>query len=214
MRTSELIAALAETGHAPVRPRPAGPWLAAGALVGAIVAFVLLVLWLGVSPIASVLAARWFWMKAAYSLALALAGWMLAARLARPGAAGAPAGVIIALLAAGLMAIMAVHAAMTAPAGQGTAIWLGSTWRWCPWRILALAVPLYAAIILVLRRLAPTRLAVSGAAAGLLAGGLAAAIYGLYCRETAAPFVAVWYSLGVAAAAALGAAMGPRFLRW
>jgi hypothetical protein len=43
---------------------------------------------------------------------------------------------------------------------------------------------------------------------------LAAVIYGLYCREWAAPFVLVWYTLGVGLSAALGALVGTRLLRW
>lgn len=214
MKTSELIAVLADTGSSPVRPRHAGAMVALGALAGGIAALALLALWLGVSPISPVLAARWFWMKAGYSLALAMAGWIVLARLARPGATGATRGLAVAILAVGIMAMMAFRTATAAPPGTGTAIWLGATWKVCPWRIVALAAPLYVAVVWVLRSLAPTRLMASGAAAGLLAGGLAAAIYGLYCRETAAPFVAAWYSLGVAAAAALGALMGPRLLRW
>jgi hypothetical protein len=47
-----------------------------------------------------------------------------------------------------------------------------------------------------------------------LAGGVGATVYGLYCQETAAAFVATWYTLGVAACAAVGALLGPRILRW
>jgi len=65
-----------------------------------------------------------------------------------------------------------------------------------------------------LRQLAPTRLAIAGAAAGLLAGGVGASVYGLYCGETAATFVVIWYTLGIAAGAALGAVIGSRLLRW
>jgi hypothetical protein len=66
----------------------------------------------------------------------------------------------------------------------------------------------------VLRQLAPTRLRLAGAGAGLLAGALGATVYGLHCPETGAAFVATWYSLGVATWAAIGAALGPRLLRW
>jgi hypothetical protein len=62
--------------------------------------------------------------------------------------------------------------------------------------------------------MAPTRLGLAGAAAGLFAGGVGATVYGLYCEETAAAFVVVWYSLGMLACAALGAVVGRRLLRW
>jgi hypothetical protein len=101
-----------------------------------------------------------------------------------------------------------------APPGGMRAMWMGHTATVCSLRILALSVPVYFGSILVLRRLAPTRLALTGAAAGLLAGGLGASVYGLYCDEAAATFVVTWYTLGIAASAALGALIGSRLLRW
>jgi hypothetical protein len=109
---------------------------------------------------------------------------------------------------------MAVYTSMRAPADRQAVVWLGDTWRLCPWRILALAAPIYLTVTFGLRRLAPTRLAQAGAAAGLMAGGLAGAVYGLYCQESTAPFVAVWYTAGFAASALVGALLGPRLLRW
>jgi len=47
-----------------------------------------------------------------------------------------------------------------------------------------------------------------------LAGGVGASVYGLHCPEMTAAFVVTWYSLGVAACAAVGALLGPRLLRW
>jgi len=65
-----------------------------------------------------------------------------------------------------------------------------------------------------LRNLAPTRLPAAGAAAGALAGGIAAAAYALHCDEMALPFVALWYVLGMAIPAVLGAVLAPPWLRW
>ena len=214
MKTSELIAALAATDAAPVRPATAASRLAPAALVGALVAAGVLALCLGFQPLTGAAHASWFWMKAGYSLAAALAGLLLLVRLARPGARPGWAGVAIGVAAFALIWMMAMHGAMRAGADRQAALWLGSSWRMCPWRILALAAPIYLAVVLVLRRLAPTRLVLAGATAGLLAGGLAAAVYGLYCQESAAQFVAVWYSLGIAASALVGAMLGPRLLRW
>ncbi len=212
MKTSELIAALATAE--PVRPtNPARGLLLAG-LAGAVLALAVVALTLGVQPLGLAVRASWFWMKAGYSLVLALAGLLLLMPLARPGARPGAAGLIVAALAVGLMAMMAAHASMRAPADQRLALWLGDTWRVCSWRILGLAAPVFLALILGLRRLAPTRLRLTGAAAGLLAGGLSAAVYGLYCQESTAPFVVAWYSLGMVACVAVGAVLGPRLLRW
>jgi hypothetical protein len=65
-----------------------------------------------------------------------------------------------------------------------------------------------------MRELAPTRLRAAGLAAGLLAGAIASFAYATVCGEQSAAFVAVWYSLGIALAAGLGAMLGPRALRW
>jgi hypothetical protein len=39
-------------------------------------------------------------------------------------------------------------------------------------------------------------------------------VYALHCNEMQAPFLAVWYLLGMLLPAAMGAAIGPRWLRW
>jgi hypothetical protein len=39
-------------------------------------------------------------------------------------------------------------------------------------------------------------------------------VYSLHCPETAAPFVAFWYLLGISIPTAGGALLGPRLLRW
>ncbi|MBK8838593.1 MAG: DUF1109 family protein [Hyphomonadaceae bacterium] len=83
-----------------------------------------------------------------------------------------------------------------------------------PWLIFALALPGLAATLRAMRGFAPTRTALAGAAAGLLAGGVSATVYGLHCDENAAAFVAVWYSLGIGMTAVAGAILGPRVLRW
>jgi hypothetical protein len=54
----------------------------------------------------------------------------------------------------------------------------------------------------------------AGLAAGVFAGSLAALGYALACPEVSITFVAIWYSLGIALAGALGAFLGPRVLRW
>jgi len=54
----------------------------------------------------------------------------------------------------------------------------------------------------------------TGAAAGWLAGAVGACVYSLHCPEMAAPFVAIWYVLGMGMSAALGALAGRHWLRW
>jgi hypothetical protein len=69
-------------------------------------------------------------------------------------------------------------------------------------------------VIWALRKGAPTRLKLSGAVAGIVAGGLGAADYALGCKSDTIPFIAIWYGLAIALCAAIGALFGPRLLRW
>ena len=212
MKTADLIEALAGD-LAPTPPIAVARGIALASLAGAAAALVVLVAWLGLRPLGEAVHTPSFWMKAGYTLILCLAGLMLAGRLARPGARlGSGPGVAIAAVAV-MAAMAALRLARAGPGGM-LPMWLGQTWNQCPLRIIVLAAPVFIGVIWALRRLAPTRLRLAGAAAGLLAGAAGATVYGLYCRETAAAFVATWYTLGIAACAALGALIGPRLLRW
>ena len=84
MKTAELIADLAASS-AVVKPVRPGRPLGFGAAIGVLAAAAILVLWLGVQPLAPALGARWFWMKGAYGLAFTIAGAMALIPLARPG---------------------------------------------------------------------------------------------------------------------------------
>jgi hypothetical protein len=65
-----------------------------------------------------------------------------------------------------------------------------------------------------LRRMAPTRLALTGAIAGLFAGAAGAWVYAFHCGESGALFVSVWYTLGIVSVGVLGALLGRFVLRW
>ena len=212
MRTDDLIAALSDD------PAPAGsaavmPWLAAAAAVGGLVTFLNVVTWLGVQPLDIAMRTRWFWMKGGYTLCLAGAGLAWAARLCRPGGVARYAP-YVALTAVAAMAAMAGVSTAGAPADLAVERWLGRSWSVCSFYIFVLSAPVFVAVVWVMRRLAPTRLVLAGAVAGVFSGAVAATIYGLHCPESTAAFVATWYTLGIAAAGGVGAVVGPRLLRW
>jgi len=100
-----------------------------------------------------------------------------------------------------------------APADRAIAL-LGHSWRSCPFNILLLSIPGFIAIFYAMASLAPTRLPFAGAAAGLLAGTLAAVAYCFHCPEMSPAFWSIWYLLGMAIVTAIGALLGPRLLRW
>lgn len=212
MRTTDLIELLARdvrTTPAAVVSRRVLAALAAGGLV----TLVIVVLGLHCQPLLAAAHQSWFWMKAAYTGVLTLAGAILVRRLSIPGTRLGAAPLSAALIVLAMAALGGGQIIAATPAAR-LALWLGHTWKVCSLLILVLALPIYAGLIVAIRRLAPTRLAVTGAAAGFASGALAATLYGLHCPEQAAAFVATWYTLGIAAATALGALTGRRLLRW
>jgi hypothetical protein len=91
---------------------------------------------------------------------------------------------------------------------------LGQTALACLISITALsALPLVAGIMM-LRRTAPTRPALTGALLGLAVGGGIAAGYALHCTEDSPLFFVTWYGLAIALVGAFGGWLGRRFLRW
>ncbi|MDR3509492.1 MAG: DUF1109 domain-containing protein [Caulobacteraceae bacterium] len=213
MKTDELIA-LMSTDVAPVSAGAVGRRMASASLAAAGLALMVLMVWLGLRhDLMGAMHTGPFWMKAGYTIGLTVGGLMLVERLARPGTAPGSGLWVLAAAFMGVTTLGAINLALSAPR-QWAAAWLGDSWTVCPFRILIISAPAFAAIIWGLKRFAPTRLALTGAAAGLLAGGIGATIYGLHCNESTAAFVATWYTLGIAACAGIGALLGPRLLRW
>lgn len=213
MKTDELITMLA-TGAGAVDAGVAR-WRFARALAwGGLGALLLMVVLMGVRADLPAMASEpMFWTKLAYCAALAVAALGLAARMARPGApaAGWAATLALPLLVMGSLAGIALYSATGA---EREALVFGTTWRACALSIALISLPLFASLLWAMRGLAPTRPALAGAAAGLLSGAAAALIYSLHCPELGAPFLAIWYPLGMLIPAAAGAIIGPRLLRW
>jgi hypothetical protein len=213
MKTDDLIALMAADAKKPASPFPVTRRLGPAALLGAIIAFALLLALLGLRDMGEAVASSSYWMKTLYTAGLALAGFLLAERLSRPGAK-ATLGFIALVTVIAVMAGMAIVQLVSTPSEVMRDALLGSTWDRCPWRIVALALPGLALTILAMRRFASTRPAFAGAGAGLCVGGIAATIYGLHCAETSAAFSLIWYTGGIALSTALGALAGWRLLRW
>jgi hypothetical protein len=212
MKTADLIASLVADAR-PVAPGAVARRLAPPTLCGLAVAVTIVILWLGLRSFDEASRTFAFWMKGAYTVTLAVAGAMIAARLARPGGAGG-AGRWLALAAVAVMLGLSAREFAAAPAGERIALWLGGSWNVCPLRILVIGAPICLGLLFGMRRLAPTRPTLAGASAGFLAGALGATAYQLFCPETGAMFVTTWYTLGVVASAALGALIGRYALRW
>lgn len=213
MRTDDLIAMLA-ADIAPIDPARAGRRFFAKLAGGAILALAATLLLMGTRPdLPAAAALPMFWSKLILSASLALAGLVALRRLSYPGMRLGRAPATAALPVTALW-IFAGVVLLTAPAGERLALVLGESWMKCPLSIALLSVPAFGLALWAARELAPTRLALAGAAAGLFAGAVAAFAYALHCPEMEAPFLSVWYVLGMSIPAGAGALLGPRLLRW
>jgi hypothetical protein len=213
MKTDDLIAALSADLE-PVPRRAVGGRLALGLGAGIAVSFALMVLWLGMRPdLMPAMMTGPFWMKFAYAFTVAVFGFGLIDRLARPEGEGGMFGPLI-LVPLAVMIALALYQLAGATGAQRMALMMGGSSRICPRNIVILSLPVFVGVFWALRALAPTRLTLAGAAAGVLAGAAGTVIYAVHCTETAAPFVAIWYTLGIAAMGLLGAALGRLMLRW
>jgi hypothetical protein len=213
MKTDELISLLA-TNAQPVPSHVVGRRFAIALGMGLPLATVLMLVTLGLRPdMADAATQLAFWMKLAFAACLAVAGLVATERLSRPGV---PVGFSWAAMAAPVLALWltAAIALLRAAPEQRMDLILGDTWAYCPFNIAMLSVPLFAATFWCMKDLAPTRLALAGASSGLLSGALSALVYALHCPESTAPFLGVWYVLGIAIPTAAGALLGPRVLRW
>ena len=213
MRTDDLIAVLAGAA-APVPPGRALRRLLLACLIGVVGAALLVFGILGFKhDYAFQVRTAPFWMKPAYAAWFAVGAFMLVDRMGRPGAKPTAGRLVVICAFAAIAILAAINLAMTAPDLRMHAV-MGVSARFCPIAITISAIPALIAVLIALRGMAPTRLARAGLAAGLLAGGVGASVYALWCRETTAAFVAVWYTLGIVAVGGVGALLGPLVLRW
>ena len=213
MKTNELIAMLAR-GDVAVAPLRVERRFAIGMGLGLGVTVMLMAITLGArDDLGVVLHMPMFWVKLAFASSLAFAGLLGVVRLSRPGTqlGHTPAAMLVPPVALWLLALVSLYSA--APQ-QRVQLILGDTWNVCPVLIAALAVPVFVGALWATRGLAPTRLRMAAATAGLSSGAFATLVYSLHCPEMAAPFIATWYTLGIAIPAVVGALLGPHLLRW
>lgn len=211
MLTADLIDSLTAEVR-PVAHRNPAVLLAQAAAIGAALSLAVVAVVYGVQPGLLGAASGPFAMKAAYGLAVGTIALLASAALVRPDRR--PRGWRALGLPAVALGLVAGWQLANTPGDQLGSALLGGSWDRCPRRIAILSVPILALVLTAVRRQAPTDLRRAGAAAGLLAGSLAAVVYAAACTEHSAAFVLVWYSLGISLSTAMGALVGPRALRW
>ncbi|NKJ47798.1 anti-sigma F factor [Burkholderia sp. SG-MS1] len=213
MKTDEFISLLA-TGVAPTDRHALTKRFAVAVLSGAAGATLIMAGLLGVRrDLADVALTPIFWAKVALPLCLMLGSLWMSTRLARPGGRAGASGWLIAAPVAAVW-LAGAYVLMGTPDDGRLALVLGKTWRVCPFNIAMLSVPGFVAVFWALKGLAPTQLALTGAAGGLLAGSTATLAYCLHCPEMGIPFWGAWYLLGMLVPTVIGALLGPRLLRW
>lgn len=213
MKTGELIDLLAQNAgktnqHAVSRR------FAVAIAAGMVAAIFLLLTMLGVNPhLGRLTESMAFWGKLAFAGSITIGAVIAAARLAQPGVpVGWPTvGLAVPFIIVWCIAIVSL---VQAEPAMRPALILGQTWRTCPTNIVMLSLPTFIVVLGVLRSLAPTRLRAAGGIAGLLASSLGATVYGLHCPELAAPFLGVWYVIGIVLPSIAGFLIAPAVLRW
>ena len=211
MDTNELIAALSTDS---IRPPAPGRALTLALIPGVVIAICLFLGVLGLRPhFLSLLGEPRFLFKLLLLDLLAALSGFLVLRLFRPGAV--PRAAVLALAVPPVLLALAIGAELVAvPAAQWGVRLIGSNSMVCLRSIPFLGLAPLIATLLALRNGAPERPALAGAAAGLFAGAIGAAIYATHCPDDSPLFVAVWYPIAIAFMTALGAALGARMLRW
>jgi hypothetical protein len=211
MKTGELVDLLARdtTRHA----APGSTLLRALVPAGVVSAIVML-WWIGLRPdLAAALHTPRFDVKLLLNIALWFAATGLVLRLSRPvdhpGIWPAVLWMVPCALLVGVILELFI-----VPRGQWWSVAHGTNSTWCLRLIPALALAPLVATLWMLRRAAPARPALAGAAAGLMCSGLAGTLYALHCPDDSPLFVGIWYVLAAAIVTLAGALCGARLLRW
>lgn len=149
--------------------------------------------------------------KTALPVALSILAVGLALASARPGRRVTVWPLLVPL---GLGAVLVAARIAQGSASPLMAELVGKTALACITSIMLMALLPLGAALLLARRAAPTRPALTGSLLGLAAGAGIAAGYALHCTEDSPLFFMTWYSLAICAVSVVGAVMGARLLRW
>ena len=211
--TDALILRLA-TDLRPVSNHAVARRLSLGLASGGAASALLLLFALGLRPdLVDATSSGIFWLKLAYGAGLTAIGLALGDRLLRPaGEAGGRLGwLLLPISAVALASFWQLGHALPVERHQ---LVFGASASRCPLYVALFSLAPLAGLVWAVRGFAPTHLALAGAVIGLAAGGAGAVVYALHCGEPGAPFLGIWYSLGIAAVTVAGAVLGPKVLRW
>ncbi len=213
MQTDDLIKLLSSDAE-PVDRHARERFYAIALAVSVPISVFALLMLIGIRPdLSAAASSATFWIKLAFVGGIMWGSLLMTLRLSQPGrrlgwtplAFAAPIFIIWML---GLQEM-----AQAAPEQRAALFW-GTTWRICPFIIMALSIPVVVAAMLAMRELAPTHLSQAGLSLGLLSGSTGALVYCLHCPETSTPFIGTWYLLGICVPGLFGMVFGRALLRW
>lgn len=211
MKTDELIRLLSQ--DAPVRMR-LGRALALAVAAGIVASAVLLLATVGLrDDLASAIGTVRVAFKIGMTLVLAIAAFGLVSRIGKPGVPLRPWALAL-LLPLALMVVAVGVELLVVPQDAWAAGLIGRNAAFCLFFIPVLSLAPLAGFLAALRNGAPENPGLAGAAAGLAAGAIGAALYAWHCPDDSPLFGAAWYTLAVTFVIAVGYATGRRFLRW
>jgi hypothetical protein len=212
LKTDDLIETLVEDrASRALRPRRAAIYaLIAGTLIAGLIFALFL------TPRGDIVQAAGtyrFLFKLLFTLVLTASAFPLVLRAFRPEA---PAGRRLWLI--GLAPVMLLAAALVELLVMPSSTWLprmiGIKPVFCFFSICALSIGPLLAFLAALRFGAPSKPGLAGALAGLVSGGIAAALFIIHCPNDSPLFIIVWYSLAIGLVTLVGYAAGRRWLVW
>jgi hypothetical protein len=213
MKTDDLIEILA-TNVDPVDHRRVMRTVSIAILVGAAAALGAMLFALGLrADLSEAGALTYLPLKLVFTMGTLVLTSIALTKLACPGGERNRPIALVALPFVAIMLLAAISLA-AAPRSHWENMIVGNQWLECLVSIPIIAILPFAAIILALRRTAPTDLVRTGAVAGLVAGTVSATAYAFHCVDDSLPFVALWYGGTIAICTLGGALLGPRLLRW
>jgi hypothetical protein len=213
MKTTDLISMLA-TGIGVEPEISQHRRFGAASVTGIVLASILMLASIHLNPeIYSTLLSWKFWVKLGFVAAMALVSFNLLSKLSRPGSRinFQLVGLLFPVVAMWLLSALIL---LKADSPERESLIFGQTWAVCPFLISMLSVPVFISTLWAMREAAPTRLKLTGAVVGLFSGAMGAAVYCFHCPELEAPFISIWYLLGMLIPTAIGALCGEKFLRW
>lgn len=212
MDTNDLIRALTADARRPAVPL-SSIWWGAASLAIALAAAVFFIMLGPRSAFATAAETPRFLFKFVVTIILALSAFGVVRSLSRPEENWQDAAPYLAV-APVLIAAAVVAELLVLPHSEWSAKLIGTNSIACLTFIPLIGIGPLVIFLLALHLSAPTRPAIAGAVAGLLAGGIAATLYAAHCTDDSPLFVATWYTIAIVGLGFIGAAGANRFARW